>query len=212
MAWGGGRGHDAYTDGMARELTTPPATDSRSDLLSVADYLRLEQHSDVRHEYVAGRRYAMVGASKRHAEIVLNCAFAVRSAARARRCRVWTSDVKLQVSADTIYYPDLIISCDARDRDAYLSNHPCVVVEVLSRTIASVDRRDKLMMYRGIESLRAYLMIHQDTPQVERHWRDASGAWQNTVVTEGVVPVPCVDVEIALMDLYADLPPSDDSE
>ena len=41
-------------------------TASRPLSVTVEDYLKAEQHSDIRHEYIAGSVYAMAGASDRH--------------------------------------------------------------------------------------------------------------------------------------------------
>jgi len=40
--------------------------------LSVDEYLDLEAASDVRHEYVSGRMFAMAGATQAHDAIVIN--------------------------------------------------------------------------------------------------------------------------------------------
>ncbi|WP_366759515.1 Uma2 family endonuclease [uncultured Thiodictyon sp.] len=50
--------------------------------LSVPDYLQGEQESPIRHEYVAGRVFAMAGAGAAHNRIGLNLAFHLRSATR----------------------------------------------------------------------------------------------------------------------------------
>jgi len=41
-------------------------------LISEQDYLALEMHSDVRHEYIDGHIFAMTGASRRHNQIMLS--------------------------------------------------------------------------------------------------------------------------------------------
>lgn len=41
-------------------------------LISEQDYLALEMHSDVRHEYIDGYIFAMTGASRRHNQIMLS--------------------------------------------------------------------------------------------------------------------------------------------
>ena len=58
-----------------------------SDLpVSVEEYLRLEETSAVKHEYVAGEVYALAGASKRHNEIAVNVATRLAAAARGGPC------------------------------------------------------------------------------------------------------------------------------
>lgn len=172
-------------------------------LLTVEDYLQLEAQSTVRHEYVGGELYAHAGASERHNLIVVNIAASLHYAARGAGCRVLVSDVKLRAAEDVIYYPDLMVVCDASDNDPYVKEHPCLVIEVLSPSTENIDRREKLMTYRRIESLRAYLMVYQDQRRVARQWRDEQGTWwQAEVSGEGIVPIPCPELTLTLDDIY----------
>ncbi len=79
--------------------------------LTVEEYLKLEESAAIRHEYVGGEVYAMVGASRRHNEIVSNVSGILCNAARGGPCRVYSSDFKLRVAADVIYYPDVMVAC-----------------------------------------------------------------------------------------------------
>lgn len=63
------------------------------------DYLRLEEQSAVKHEYVDGQIHAMAGASQRHNRIAGNAFFHFRAAARGSGCGVFMSDMKLHVAA-----------------------------------------------------------------------------------------------------------------
>lgn len=66
-----------------------------------------------------------------------------------------------------------------------------VVIEVLSPGTETVDGREKLMAYKGISSLKAYLLVHQDTARVERYWIDGEGRWLYAQASgTGRVPIP----------------------
>ena len=78
------------------------------DPLTVEEYLQLEESATVRHEYVAGEIFAMVGATKRHNRIVGNTYATLWGTARGGNRRVYSESVKLRVSDDVIYYPDLV--------------------------------------------------------------------------------------------------------
>src|SRR5437588_8261366 len=100
-------------------------TASRPLSVTVEDYLAAEQHSDIRHEYIAGSVYAMAGASDRHNLISGNIYAPLHSHLRAKTCRVFMSDVKLRAQAsgeNIFYYPDLMVVCDSRDSDRFLSD------------------------------------------------------------------------------------------
>jgi Uma2 family endonuclease len=81
------------------------------DSLTVDEYLKLEEGATVRHEYVGGEIFALVGATMRHNRIIGNFASRLWGAARGGECRVYSESVKLRVADDVIYYPDLMVAC-----------------------------------------------------------------------------------------------------
>lgn len=114
-----------------------------ANLISAADYLEGEQISPVRHEYVDGRVYAMVGASDVHGLIAGSIFFALRSQLRGRPCQVFIADMKVRVASaqeERFYYPDVLVSCDPEDRQRSYRNAPCLIVEVLSAATERLDR------------------------------------------------------------------------
>jgi Uma2 family endonuclease len=174
--------------------------------LSVEDYLRLEQTSPVRHEYVCGAVYALAGASKRHNQIAGNIFARLREPTRGGPCRVYMSDVKVRVGDDTYYYPDVVVSCGFTESDAYVESEPCVVFEVASPSTETTDRREKAAAYRRIPSLRTYVIVYQDRRRVERHYRESDGSWWHADVSDrGIVPLPCPEVTLTLDQIYEDV-------
>ena len=82
------------------------------------------------------------------------------------------------------------------------------MVEVASPSTKSIDRREKMLAYRRIPTLQAYLIVSQQDRRVERYWRDEKGEWrQGEAVGEGSrVPIPCpVPFELTLADIYEGL-------
>jgi Uma2 family endonuclease len=181
---------------MIREAAEP------YQLTSVEEYLRQEEMGDVRHEYVGGYLYAKAGATRRHNEIALNiAAHLLRS--RGERCRVSISDVQLRAASNAYYYPDVMVTCDARDSDARIVRHPCLLVEVLFDSTEMIDRREKLVAYQRIPSLLSYLIVHQDAALVEWHWRDdPETPWRARNVTEGAVASALPAVELPIAAIY----------
>lgn len=175
----------------------------RTPLLSAEEYLRLEPSSPVRHEYVAGAVHALAGTTRRHNRIALNIARRLADAAENGPCRVCMADVRLRARSDVYYYPDVMVACGPEPEDPYLEEAPCLVVEVLSPSTASVDRREKLFVYRQIPSLQAYLIVETDRRRVERHWRGADGEWRAEEHSAGRMPVPCPDADLPLDEVYA---------
>ncbi|HEX5166059.1 MAG TPA: Uma2 family endonuclease [Thermomicrobiales bacterium] len=171
--------------------------------LGVREYLELEEASSVRHEYVGGILHALAGASRRHNQIITNLITDLGPIANQANCTVHHETVKLQVADDTIYYPDFMIVCHLDDTDAFVVERPCVVVEVVSSSSRVIDRREKVMAYRRVPSLLAYLVIEQDEPSIQRHWRTPEGAWlHGTIAREGIVPIPCLGTELSFEQIY----------
>lgn len=179
------------------EIASPPR------LLSIEEYLAFEEASEVRHEYIDGDLYAFAGASWAHSRIGMNIARRLLNATDDSRCLVFYADMMVRASERVYYYPDLVVTCDERDLGSRISAFPCTVIEILSPTTESIDRREKLMAYRALDTVQAYLIVSTDERRVARHWRDEDGTWRRAdVIGDGLVAVPCLDTELALADIY----------
>ncbi len=177
-----------------------------SALMTPEEYLAFEETARVRHEYVSGHVYAMSGVKVRHARVVRNVATGLQQAAGVGPCEAFTNDLKVRADETTFYYPDVLVVCDTPDDETVFVTNPCVVVEVLSPSTRRTDRSEKLVAYRRIPTLSAYLIVEATRQEVERHWRDASGAWRSEIVTPesgGRVAVPCPDTVLTLDAVYA---------
>lgn len=174
--------------------------------MTVEEYMKLEESSTVRHEYVAGEIYAMTGATRRHNRISGNIYAALLGAARHTTCRVYMETVKLRAAADTVYYPDVMVACGPEPEDPYVENEPCLVVEVVSPSTETTDRREKLAAYKRMPGLKAYLIVSQDRRWVERHFRTEDGMWRRAdLVDEGHFSISCPETELSLAQIYESL-------
>lgn len=179
----------------------------KPEKLSVDDYLRGEQHSDVRHDYIGGAVYAMVGSSDRHNLIAGNLFAALRPHVRGTCCQLFMSDMKVRLrfmNEDAFYYPDLLLACDPSDRAPLYRAHPCLIVEVMSESTERIDRREKFLAYTGIDSLQEYLLLAQDSVEATLHRR--ADDWRAQRVTEGEVTLACLNVAVPLATIYEDVP------
>lgn len=172
--------------------------------MTVAEYLESEKNGTVRHEYLDGEVYAMSGASRRHNLVSVNLLTRLRDHLRGGPCQVFIVDVKVFVEAlNFFYYPDIVVTCDPEDNDDYLVKRPVLVVEVESPSTAAIDRREKLMAYRKIDSLREYLLLSQDAIEAEVFRRDEQGNWSSEYLgaNQGL-RLDSVDFSVALTTLY----------
>ena len=182
-------------------MSTTRRTSARR-ALDLAEYLRIEERSVLRHEWVGGRVYALSGATRRHNRILGNIFALLWTVARGGPCRVYAAEVKLSPAPDTIYYPDVMVACAPEGEDELIEYEPCLVVEITSRGTRAIDRREKLAAYKRIPGLQAYLIVDQKKRRVERHWRENGDWWEQEIVEQGAVPVPCPACELSLDEIY----------
>ena len=68
------------------------------------EYLRLERAADHKSEFVNGRIYAMSGARRWHNFIAGSVYAELRAQLRGRPCKVYSSDMRVKVSASGFVY------------------------------------------------------------------------------------------------------------
>ncbi|MBK7049929.1 MAG: hypothetical protein RL710_2546 [Pseudomonadota bacterium] len=142
-------------------------------------YLAWEAGQVEKSEYVAGEVFAMVGVRRVHATVALNIGAALREHLRGSPCLPFIADMKLRVaSADAFFYPDVMVTCDERDRRADLFvEQPQLIVEVLSDSTAAYDRGAKFVAYRQIAALQEYVLIDIDARRIEVFRRQPGNEW-----------------------------------
>jgi Uma2 family endonuclease len=161
--------------------------------------------SSVKHEYVDGEVYAMSGASRRHNLLATNLLRrAANAAAEQKHCQVFGSDMRVQVDArNSYYYPDMSACCDPNDRDELYVTSPCLIIEVLSPSTASIDRREKRASYATLTSLREYIIVDQDRMRVELYRRETRG-WEGYILNQpdDLVELSCLSLRSTLGEIY----------
>ena len=127
------------------------------------EYLSREAESPERYEYVNGHAYALSGSSKEHAQLITNIVgHAFNALPRNPRCAVYSQSVKVHVpERNSFYYPDVVATCESPSADRYIVHEPCFIVEVLSPSTASIDRREKRTAYMTLPSLQQYVVVDQ---------------------------------------------------
>jgi Uma2 family endonuclease len=176
------------------------------ELLSVAEYIEGERHSEVRHEYVDGHVYAMAGASDEHNRIAGNIFSELRERLRGRRCEPFINDMKVRIPpafAEAFYYPDVLVVCDPTDNAKYYRERPTVIIEVLSPETERTDRREKAIAYRQLPTLETYVLVEQDRMALTV-LRRAEVGWQAERLQgpAALFRVPSIGIEIPLERIY----------
>jgi len=145
--------------------------------ISVENYLKGERISPSKHEYVYGEVYAMAGTSDNHNRIVNEIVARLVFHLRGSKCEPFSGDIKVRVSPDVYYYPDVLVSCEETVEDSHFRNEPILIVEVISPSTEYIDRREKLLFYQQMPSLQEYVIIEQKKIAVEIHRRQPDGSW-----------------------------------
>ncbi|ASF44918.1 Uma2 family endonuclease [Methylovulum psychrotolerans] len=173
------------------------------------DYLLWEAENGRKHEYIDGDCYAMAGAGEKHNCIALNIAIVLRIAARGGGCGVFVSDMKCRLEEGKFYYyPDVMLVCNKADQAEFYKEHPGFIAEVQSQSTARIDRHEKWRVYAQIPSLHYYLLADSQQKAAQYFWRDETGAWQHSLLTEKqTLNITCGDYHAALRlaDIYEDV-------
>ena len=173
--------------------------------MTSAEFLEWEAGQDGKHEFCRGEVFAMADGTEPHATVITNCLVLLDAAVRPRGCRVFTDALWVRIDAVDLYTcPDLSVVCgDAQFADARRTTllNPVVIAEVLSPSMAEYDRTVKWSFYARLPSLKAYVLISQDSPAVDVYSRNGDG-WRVVHADAGEARIPCLDVALDLEALY----------
>lgn len=183
--------------------------------ITPAEYLEGERVSEIRHEYVDGKVYAMSGASRTHNKICLDVAFALRNHLKGGSRETFMESVKVELAdhlGQAYYYPDVVVSCDPEDNDSHIIRQPKLIVEILSPSTARVDSGEKLANYKRIPSVEEVILIEQDWPEIFVTRR--SDQWKKHLYTQldSAVRLESIGLTLKVEDFYASAPFREDIE
>ena len=173
--------------------------------MTASEYLEWEPQQEIRYEYCDGEVFAMTGGTKGHNRAALNMFNALVNHVDAEGCEIDVSDVKVMLREGRSYrYPDLIVSCDARDKtEADFYRFPKLIVEVLSPSTEVVDRNKKFQEYITIPTLEEYILITADDIQVECFRKGEGRMWlYSTYTAEETITIESIGVEMTTEQLY----------
>jgi Uma2 family endonuclease len=120
-----------------------------------AEYLEYERRSEEKHEYLAGRIYAMAGGSPKHNLVSGNVVGALLDRLRGQPCVAVSGQHVFVEAAQLGTYPDVTVLCGpaAHNKDFPQSLiNPSILVEVLSPSTEAYDRGAKFAASRRCAS------------------------------------------------------------
>jgi Uma2 family endonuclease len=172
------------------------------------EYLAWEEQQELRYEYDDGLITVMSGGTLPHNDLAVNLLVMLRPHVKARGCRINTSDAKVQVrDKGPYYYPDLVVSCDSRDRTATKRiSHPTLIIEVLSPGTESVDRGRKFRQLQKSETLKEYVLVDYESMLVECFRPGEGRFWVYEAFGEGeIVELTSIDFSCPIELIYEDV-------
>jgi Uma2 family endonuclease len=171
------------------------------------EYLSFEASSNVKHEYLDGKIYAMAGGSPEHAALAAAVIGLLFPQLRSGRCRALDADLRVRVPATGLLtYPDVTVVCGPREVDAkdpLAVNNPTLIVEVLSPSTEEYDRGEKFKHYEQLPSLRQYVLVSTANERgVEVRTRTERG-WSLTVLRDGeIAKLESIGATMDVRELY----------
>lgn len=174
------------------------------------EYYLLEREASYRSDFYDGEIFAMAGGTSRHSVIAVNIAGELRQQLKGKPCAPYESNQRLLVKATGLrVYPDVSVYCgpleyDEHDPGSETATNPTLLFEILSRTTEAYDRGFKTENYRRIATLRAYLLISQQSPHVEIYERQNDGAWmfREERQLDASLQLSAIGVTLAMREIY----------
>lgn len=151
------------------------AAEHRPEIMTVDEYFELERnHPERCYEYIDGYAYMMAGGSFNHDTIKSNIQRVIGNLlAENNRCNVYSSDMKTQIAHNRYYHPDVVISCDPRDRGkGDLLKYPKVIFEILSPSTEMKDRTQNLRDYLALPTLEEYILVDSASYRMEMYRKE----------------------------------------
>ena len=178
---------------------------------TIEEYLRIADDSEERLEYVDGEIVSMAGGTYNHSLICENCGRELGIGLKGKPYRVLDSNLRVGIPRTLRYmYPDRLVICgkpefDPRDKKNLSVLNPRLVVEVISPTSERSDRGEKFTRYRLLDSLREYILVSQDRPEVETYYRQPDDTWLFTPYfgMESVVRLLSLEIDLQMSEIYA---------
>jgi Uma2 family endonuclease len=182
-------------------------------MLTEEQYLTIERAAEFRSEFLDGEMFAMSGGSTNHARLQTNILVEISIGLRGSACEAFGSDFRIKISSRMYTYPDVSVVC-GEPRVAGDDNllNPVVIFEGLSPSTERHDRGLKFQHYRTIDSLKDYILVHQDQVRIERYTHRPDHTWtlRDYQTREEHLRIDSIGVSIALERIYdrIKLPPS----
>jgi Uma2 family endonuclease len=192
---------------MSQALSQPPVPPPRR--YTLAEYIALEDQSEVMHEFHDGRVVEMTGGTPTNARLQGQVGAMLVRLLRNGPRQAYGPDLRIAVPRRRRYlYGDSSVVCgpehlDPEDATGTGVLNVRAVVEIFSPTTANYDRSEKFDHYMTMHAFDTYILVFQDEPRVEVRIRN-DDAWSMTFFEglDAVAKVRTLGVELPLAEVY----------
>ena len=184
--------------------------DTATRRMTVEEFLQWEDGTDTRYELIDGVPVAMAPVSDPHGTMAGLLAGRIGQALEQRPGCFLKMDIGVRspTRAANYYVPDLLVACGPVDRDRSEIPDPVLIVEILSPSTETTDRRQKLPDYRLIPSVGEVLLIDPRRVYAEVHRRLDAERWLTDLLrdSDAILRLDTIGLAIKLGELYRGLP------
>lgn len=175
--------------------------------MTVEEYFQLEERDpNVRYEYIDGHIYAIAGGTADHDTVKSTIQNILWNFLRGKPCRVYSSDMKVYITETRYFHPDVIVTCDPRDRGKIQAiRSPRLIVEVLSPSTELIDRTWKLTNYRACSTIEEYVLIDSQMPKIEIYRKNGKLWLYDAFEHDDIIMLHCLNLRLSLAEIYADV-------
>ena len=114
--------------------------------------------------------------------------------------------MKVYISETRYFHPDVIVTCDPRDRGTIQAiQSPRLVVEVLSPTTELTDRTWKLKNYRAHPTIEEYVLADSQSFKIEIYHKENNKWIYEAFEDTDEITLNSLGVHFLLADVYTDV-------
>ncbi len=177
--------------------------------MTLEEFWEWDSGDDRRYELIDGVPVAMSYPQRRHRRIVANTTRRVATALDHRPPCAAEAEAGIisPTRENTFYVADLAVSCAEARPDQVETVDPILIVEVLSPTTETHDRKVKLVEYRKIPSVKEILLVDSSRLYCEVHRRLEGDQWLTELVVDlsAEVKLESIGAALSLTEIYANV-------
>ncbi|MEM9733488.1 MAG: Uma2 family endonuclease [Pseudomonadota bacterium] len=165
------------------------AVDIPTERMSIEQFIAWAEQADPgRCELVDGRVVKLSPERARHWSVKQCIWLAFREAIRSQGLDAYAAvdGPSIATGPRKMRQPDVILQSRPSDWDSVFSDHPIIVVELISPSTGKTDAVAKFEEYFSVETIQHYLIVDPDQRSVVHHAKGSNG-WRTQIIHEGTL-------------------------